>query len=159
VQFTQSTLSFGLTASLKIGKELTLSISSLSQNTSAWQYYTGLFASTPIVDSNGVQVASPTAFQVNPITDIWDSLSIWNANDLRTSLFKLKSLSVAVARDLDDWTLSAQVSTSPLYNPTGNTYNLDTKISIVLAWKDISALKSTVNYDSNPVAPLTSITY
>jgi hypothetical protein len=159
VQFTQSTLSFGLTASLKIGKKFTLSISSLSQNTSAWQYYTGLFASTPIVDSSGVQVASPTAFQVNPLTDIWDSLSIWNADDLRRSLFKLKSLSVAVARDLDDWTLSAQVSTSPLYNPTGNTYNLDTKISIVLAWKDISAVKSTVNYDSNPVAPLTSITY
>jgi lipopolysaccharide assembly outer membrane protein LptD (OstA) len=159
VQFTQSTLSFGLTASLKIGHELTVSISSLSQNTSAWQYYTGLFASTPIVDSSGAQVASPTAFQVSPLADIWDSLSIWNADDLRKSLFKLKSLSVAVVRDLEDWTLSAQVSTSPLYNPTGNTYNLDTKISIILAWKDISAVKSTINYDSNPISPLTSITY
>ena len=158
VQFTQSTLSFGLTASLKIGHELTVSISSLSQNTSAWQYYTGLFASTPIIDS-GAQVASPTAFQVSPLADIWDSLSIWNADDLRKSLFKLKSLSIAVARDLEDWTLSAQVSTSPLYNPAGNTYNLDTKISIILAWKDISAVKSTINYDSNPIAPLTSITY
>jgi len=152
VRFSESTLTFSLSASIKIGSELNVTFASVSQNSQAWRYYAGLF------DSQLSQAGlSSATYQINPITDIWQSLSIWDPNSLANTLFKLKSLSVTLARDLEDWTLSATVSTTPYY--TGTTYTLDTKISIILAWKDMSAIQSTINYDSNPVAPATSITY
>ena len=161
VRFSESSLTFGLTASLKIGDILNLSLSSSSENDSAWQYYAGLFSSqiSQVRSSTGALGGLNAAdYQVNPLADIWDGLSVWNPDALKRSLFKLKSLSFTIAHDLQDWTLSGTVSTSPLLLTT-NTYTLDTKISILLAWKDMSQIKSTINYDNNPIPPLTSITY
>ena len=44
--------------------------------------------------------------------------------------FKLQSLSVAIAQDLHDWTLSLTASTTPVFNTTENAYHLNTAISI-----------------------------
>ena len=159
VRFTESSLSFGLTASLKVGDELSLSISSLSQNSSVWRYYSGLFSSTPIYLNNGPNSSyvSPSAYQRDPLKDIWDSLSIWDQKALANSLFKLKSLSFSAARDLHDWTLTVGATTTPIYN--GSTYKLNTALSILIAWKDLSEIKSTITYNSTPVPPATSLTY
>ena len=153
VRFSESTLTFGLTASLKISDQLNLSVSASSQNAVAWKYYPGLFSSQ--LSQAGLSASTQ---QISPITDIWESLSIWDHDALLRTQFKLKSLSFTIARDLHDWTLSGTVSTSPLLLST-NTYTLETKISILLAWKDLSQIKSTIGYDSNAIAPLTSITY
>ena len=148
VRFSEANLVFGLTASIKVGDKTSVSVSSQSQNSAVWRYYSDLFAKQ--LESGGF---SAQGFHVDPLTDIWNSLMIWDNATLRKSLFKLRSLSVRAARDLHDWTLSAEVSTKPLYDASSRIYSLDTSISVLLAWKDISDIKSTVKKDS------TGITY
>jgi hypothetical protein len=145
LRFTESNLSFGLNASLKVGDELNLSISSQSANASAWHYYPRLFAS----QLASIDLArSADDYFVNPLVDIAESLAIWDGAALRKSLFKLKSLSFKASRDLHDWTLSAEVSTKPLYDSALKNYTLDTSFTILLAWKDIPDIKSTIKKDS-----------
>ena len=158
VRFSESTLSFSLSASIKIGGELNVTFASLSADFLGL----GILRRTVLLDSHSritmaIRWPRHRIISKDPLTDIWHSLSIWDQNALKQSTFKLKSLSVTLARDLEDWTLSATVSTTPYF--TGTSYTLDTKISIILAWKDMSAIQSTINYDSNPIAPATSITY
>jgi hypothetical protein len=147
VRFSDSTLIFGLTASVKVSDQFSLTFSSQSQNSAAWRYYAGAFSSQ--LSSGGF---SAQTFQVNPLTDILDSLMIWDSDKLQTSLFKLKSLSIKAVRDLHDWTLSVEVSTMPLYNAISNNYSLDTSISVVLAWKDIQNIKTTITKDSTGIS-------
>ncbi|MGA2547576.1 MAG: hypothetical protein ABSF43_13565 [Rectinemataceae bacterium] len=147
VRFSESTLTFGLTASVKVSDQFSLTFSSQSQNSAAWRYYPDLFGSQ--LASGGFSAES---FRVNPVTDILDSLMIWDSDKLRTSLFKLKSLSIKAVRDLHDWTLSAEISTMPLYNAISNNYTLDTSISVVLAWKDIQNIKTTITKDSTGIS-------
>jgi len=141
LRFTESTLSFQLTASVNMADKFSLSVSSQSQNSAAWRYYAWAFASP--LESAGI---SKESVQVNPLTDIWEALSIWDEASLHKSLFKLKGLSFRAAQDLHDWTLSAEVSTAPLYKDLK--YSLNTTFTILLAWKDIQTLKSTVKKDS-----------
>jgi hypothetical protein len=143
VRFSESTLVFGLSASIKVGDKLSLSLSSQSQNSSAWRYYADLFG--PQLASGGFAAAD---FRKSPLQDILDSLAIWDNDKLRKSLFKLKSLSVKAVRDLHDWTLSAEVSTSPLYDSSSKSYTLNTSFTILLAWKDIQDIKTTVKKDT-----------
>jgi lipopolysaccharide assembly outer membrane protein LptD (OstA) len=148
VKFSESTLSFGLTTSVKIDDSFSLSFSSQSQNSSVWRYYAGLFESQ--LAGGGL---SADYYRINPLADIWNSLSIWDKDSLYNGNFKLKSLSVKAVQDLHDWTLTVDVSTSPLYDTTLKSYKLNTSFSILLAWKDIEAIKTTVKKDS------TGITY
>ncbi len=143
VRFSESSLSFGLTASFKVGDQLTLSFASVSQNSSAWRYYAGLFGSQ--LASGGF---SADSFQKSPLTDVWEALQVWDGATLRDSLFKLKSLSVKASRDLHDWTLSAEVATAPLYDSTSKSYSLNTTFTFLLAWKDIQDIKTTVKKDT-----------
>jgi hypothetical protein len=149
VRFTDSTLGANLSASFKATDSLTFTFSSQSLNSAAWRYFPGLFKNE-LAEIGRV----PADYAVNPLADIWDSLSVWNGDTLRQSLFKLKSLSLKAAQDLHDWTLSAEVSTTPLYNATSQTYSLDTTFSILLAWKDVPDIKTTVTKASG-----TGLTY
>ena len=148
VRFSESTLTFGLTATVKVGDAFSLSLTSQSQNAAVWRYYSDIFSSQ--LESGGFSAQS---YRINPLTDILDSLAIWDSATLRKSLFKLKSLSLRAARDLHDWTLSADISTRPLYDASSRFYSLDTSISILLAWKDIKEITTTVKKAS------TGITY
>jgi hypothetical protein len=149
VRFTESSLGLNLNASFKVGNALSFTLSSQSLNSSAWRYYPGLF-----VGELAGAGYTPAEFQVNPLSDIWNSLSIWDGDALRKSLFKLKSLSLKAAQDLHDWTLSAEISTAPLYNATLQSYSLDTSFSILIAWKDVPDIKTTVTRTTS-----TGITY
>ena len=141
VYFSESTLAFNLSTSLKLDDKLTLTFSSSSLNSEAWRYYAGLFGNELSTINSNYTAAQ---FQVNPLEDIWNSLKIWDTNALTQSLFKLKSLSFTAAQDLHDWTLSAQVSTAPLYNSTTSTYSLDTTFTILIKWKDMSDIKTNI---------------
>jgi hypothetical protein len=138
-----SSLRVELSASLKVSDKLSLTLSSQSQNSSLWRYYADLFA--PQLEGGGFSVA---ASRVNPLEDLWNSIKVWDSAALRKGLFKLKGLSFDAAIDLHDWTLTANVSTKPLYDTTNRTYTLDTSFSVLLAWKDIQAIKTTVKKDS-----------
>jgi lipopolysaccharide assembly outer membrane protein LptD (OstA) len=142
IRFTESNLGFNLNASLKVDDKLSLTFSSQSLNSAAWRYFPGLFSDQLPAGR------TPSDYRVNPIIDIWNSLSLWDASALRNSLFKLKSLSLTAVQNLHDWTLSAQISTTPLLNATDRTYSLDTSFTILLAWKDIPNIKTTVTKTS-----------
>ena len=138
-----------LNAAFKVSNTLSLAFSSQSLNSAAWRYYPGFF-SGELAELG----KTPEDYYVNPLTDIWNSLSIWNKATLGESLFKLKSLSLKAAQDLHDWTLSAEISTSPLYNATSQSYSLDTSISVLLAWKDVPDINTTIKKTTS-----TGITY
>jgi hypothetical protein len=176
VECSQASLTFGLTASLKIGNQFSLSITSQSSDIAVWRYYAFLFPNETgqvpytYTDKTGTtQTAydtisfNPSDYQIsNPLQDLWDSLSFWDTSALTRGNFKLSSLSVAIAQDLRDWTLSLTASTTPVFNSTDNTYHLDTSISINLAWKDLAAMKSAVAYNSYPTPttpPTPNLTY
>jgi len=143
VRFTDSSLSIGLNATYRVNSTLSLTLASLSINSEAWRYFPGAFKKD--LDAIG---ANPEDYQVNPLTDLWDSLSIWDREAQERSLIKLKSLSLKAAQDLHDWTLSAEISTKPLYNATDRTYSLDTTFSILLSWKDIPDISTTITKET-----------
>lgn len=153
VKFSNSSLSFGLNSSVKLGDALTLSLSSNSVNSAAWRYYPGLFASQ--LESINID---PSQYYVNFFADVWNGLKIWDKKSLLDALFKLKSLSLKVTRDLHDWTLTGEVSTAPLLH-TDKTYSLEATISILLQWKDIPAIKTNVKRTPTTVTDAPTLSY
>jgi len=139
IRFTESNLDIKLNATYKMSDTLSFTLSSDSLNSSAWRYFPWVFKK----DLAKIGQA-PSDYQVNPLTDIWNSLRVWDKKSQTESLIKLKSLSLKASQDLHDWTLSAEVSTKPLYDATLRSYSLDTTFSILLAWKDIPDIKTTI---------------
>lgn len=144
LRFSESTLTLGLTASLKVSKLIELSFSSQSQNSAAWRYYPELFSSSTTLSN------WPDAYKRSFFEDVVDSLSVWDTDALHRGLFKLKSLSFKMTHDLHDWDLSVEMSVSPLLKTTPTKrYVLDPELSILLKWRDISAIKTEATYDSD----------
>ncbi|MCE1196826.1 hypothetical protein LWX53_10055, partial [bacterium] len=91
-----------------------------------------------------------TAIARDFFADLADSLSIWDATKLKSSLFKLQSLSLKLAQDLHDWNLEASLGMSPvLVTPDSGRpyYQLDFSFSIGVAWKDIPEIKTSLAYE------------
>lgn len=142
LRFSESSLSLGVTASLKVAKALELSLSSQSQSSSAWRYYPELFSAPSTLSG------WPEAYRKPFLADLWESVSIWDADALRRSLFKLKSLSLKVSHDLHDWDLSAELSAKPLLKTAERKYVLDPSFTILLVWRDLAEIKTKALYDT-----------
>jgi hypothetical protein len=142
LQFSDSVLGLTLGLTLKINDFLDLSFSSISQNASAWRYCPWLF---PAV----YDIGDPSAWFKNPVTDIADSFAFWDKALRTASLFKLKSLSVSLVHDLHDWDLSFTLSASPVLDTTAKAYSLDSTFTILLRWKDLQQIKSTLTKSSS----------
>jgi hypothetical protein len=139
VRFSESSLGFTLSSTVKLGDGLSLSFSSYSLNSKAWRYYSGLFSG--VLDQLGLSITT-----VNLFTDIYNSLAIWDTQLLTEGNFKLKSLSFTFAQDLHDWTLSAQVAASPVLDTTSAPYfyKIDPTFTLLLTWKDLSDIKTKI---------------
>lgn len=142
IKFTESSMgaSFGL--SLTSNKGTSLSFKSESLNKAAWRYWPGLF---PVTDS-----LDPNDYYKNIFEDLADSLAIWDSSRLKQGLFKLKTLSLSLSQDLHDWNLEAKLGMDPLLvTPDSGRpyYQLDFSFSILVTWKDLPELKSSVAYD------------
>ncbi len=144
LRFSESTISFGLSYSLKVSGFLELSVSSLSQNAAAWRYWPSLF---PAVR----EIGDPAAYAKNPFVDIWQSLSFWDPAARRQSLFKLKSLSFKAVHDLHDWDLTLEATAAPRLDTTVSpyVYVFDTKLSLLLAWRDMPEIKANVKRETS----------
>lgn len=141
VRFTESAIALGNDFSITSADGTSLSLASSSANKSAWRYWPDFFPDYPGFD--------PSDYSRNLVSDLADSLSIWNSTALKRSLFKLQSLSIKLAQDLHDWTLDATLGMSPvLVTPdTGRPYyELDFSFTLAVAWKDIPELKSRLSY-------------
>ncbi len=146
LEFSNSTLTFGLTLGLKIRDILDLAFSIQSQNTAFWRYYPQLFPEVNDPDIGGADL-----WRRNIVQDLLDSLSVWNTAALQRSLFKLKTLSFKMLHDLEDWTVSLEASVSPILSTDMTNYILETSISFLVTWKDLSMVKSDVEYDSQGI--------
>ncbi len=142
LRFSESTISFGLTLSLKLSSFLDLSFSSVSQNRSAWRYWPWLF---PAVSTIG----DPNDYFRNPLEDIANSFAFGSASLREASLFKLKSLSVRLNHDLHDWDLSFELTTTPTLDSTAKAYYLLTTFSLLLKWRDMPEIKSSLGKDAS----------
>jgi len=139
VRFTESVLSASLDFSLTSEKGTSLSFQSVSANKSAWRYWPAFFST-----SSGF---NPNDYYRDFLTDIANSLCIWDAAKLKSSLFKLQSLGLKLSQDLDDWNLAASLGMSPvLVTPDSGRpyYQLDFSFSLSVAWKDIPEIKTSV---------------
>lgn len=142
VRFTESTLGAAVSLSLTSAQGTSLSFSSTSANKSAWRYWTSLFPSTGSFN--------PADYARDFFSDLADSLSIWDTTKLKSSLFKLQSLSLKLAQDLHDWNLEASLGMSPvLVTPDSGRpyYQLDFSFSIGVTWKDIPEIKTSLAYE------------
>jgi hypothetical protein len=144
IQFSNSTFTFGLTLGYKIRNILDMAFSIQSQNTAFWRYYPQLF---PAIDD----VGGADLWRRNIVQDLIDSMSIWNTAALQRGLFKLKTLSFTLLHDLEDWTLSLTASVSPILSSDMRNYVLDTSVAFLVTWKDLSMVKSNVQYDSQGI--------
>lgn len=142
LRFSESTISFGLTLSLKLTSFLDLSFSSVSQNRSAWRYWPWLF---PAVYTIG----DPNAYFRNPLEDIGNSFAFGNTALREASLFKLKSLSVKLSHDLHDWDLSFELAATPTLDSTAKAYYLLTTFSLLVKWRDMPEIKSSLGKDAS----------
>jgi lipopolysaccharide assembly outer membrane protein LptD (OstA) len=136
LRFSESSITFGLTTSLKVSKFVDLSFSLSSQNSSAWRYYPELFNTS----------ADLSRWKRNLLTDIWDSLSVWDTSALEDGLFKLKSLSFKMSHDLHDWDLSVDLTMTPELKSELKKYVIEPTLTILLAWRDISEIKTKATY-------------
>jgi len=141
VRFTESILSASLDLSLTSEMGTSLSFQSVSSNKSAWRYWPAFFPSDNTIN--------PNDYYRNFLTDLAESLSIWDTSKLKNSLFKLQSLSLKLSQDLHDWNLAASLGMSPvLVTPdTGRPYyQLDFSFSLSVTWKDIPEIKTSLSY-------------
>jgi hypothetical protein len=142
VRFTESTIGAGIDLSLTSPQGTSLSFTSSSANKSAWRYWPSLFPATSSFN--------PNDYYRNFFSDLVASLSIWDTAKLKSSLFKLQSLSLKLSQDLHDWNLQASLAMDPvLVTPDSGRpyYQLDVSFSLSVQWKDIPELKTSVAYE------------
>lgn len=73
------------------------------------------------------------------VFDIFRGINILDVNDMKTSNFKMSSLSVGIVHDMGDWDLKFDFDGN--FELNGNEYKFAPRYSIVLKWKVIPELK------------------
>ncbi|HUX36280.1 MAG TPA: hypothetical protein VMV44_00135 [Rectinemataceae bacterium] len=145
LRFSDSVINLGLSLDLKLGSGFSLSFSSQSQNRNAWRYWPQFFS----IPTN---IGTADQLRINPLTDILNSLSVFDSTALTKGNFKLKSLSFKLSQDLEDWTLAATGTATPTLDSTGSYWYINPSFSLTVAWKDISAIKSAIVYQNNALS-------
>jgi len=141
IKFTESSLSTALGFTVTSSSGTSLSFKTESLNKASWRYWPGIFPASTGFD--------PKDYYKNIFTDLGDSLAVWDTSRLYKGMFKLKSLALSLSQDLHDWNLEAKLGMDPLLvtPSTGRPYyKLDFSFSILVTWKDIPELKSSVAY-------------
>ncbi|MCE5257188.1 MAG: hypothetical protein LLF89_10140, partial [Spirochaetaceae bacterium] len=142
IKFTESSMGASFDLSLTSRQGTSLSFTSQSLNKAAWRYWPGIFPSS--------EEFNPNDYYKSIFEDLADSLAIWDTSRLKKGLFKLKSLGLSLSQDLHDWNLEAKLGMDPiLVTPDSGRpyYQLDFSFSILVTWKDLPELKSSIAYD------------
>jgi len=143
IQSTNSTFGANLGFSIKNSTGLSFNFTLSSVNSSFWRYYASLLPKSDDFD--------PEHYSKNFFLDLWDSMSIWDMNKLKNTLFKLQSLKVGLSMDAHDWVLSANIEAGPELVTASSTqplphYEMEVAFNLAVTWKDIPAIKGSINY-------------
>ena len=82
--------------------------------------------------------------------DLLDSFRFDDKEKRESSAFKMKTVSLSVTHDLDDWDLNFSMSVSPtLISETDGTksYDFSPEISLSIAWRPLSSMKTELKYE------------
>lgn len=139
LKYTNSSLGFTMSYTLSIYKELDLSFSVESRNAMIYRYLVGI-PGFP----NDLGFAPR-----DPFLDLLWSFNFFNDADRAKSFFKLRSVSIKVARRYEDWTLSLSYSGKPqLQDLAGvKSYTFASEFSFAVAWAPIKEVSRTVVSD------------
>ena len=120
---------------------LDLTLSGTSQNSSVWRYAPSWFGMSEV---DGV-----TFEPINFLDDLVNSISIWDKSALRRALFKIKGLSIKATHHMKDWDLVFEYKGEPDLNTSNSpyTYEFVSSFSLVLTWKAIPQITSSVIKD------------
>ena len=127
----------------KLHRFLDLQVSEGVTNKAAFRYFPFL------ANSFGDGVVS----QVNPLADIFDSLSFWNQAALHRTNFKMTNLTVALVHYLDDWQIKLGYTGSPQLVTTGSVsqYQWIGTLNLLVQWNPIPELKTQLQWDQNGI--------
>jgi len=141
-QISQMPLSITFSLQYKLFRFVDLQVSESLINRSVFRYFPAL------VDSFGID--SLTA--VNPITDLIDSLSVWDDAALRRGGFKMSTLNVGLVHYLSDWQIKLDYSGSPqLSTGTNRRFQWSGTLSLLVQWYPVPELKTQLNWDRTGV--------
>ncbi len=132
---TNSYFKFVPSLTFKINNYLNVTFSSESKNSSIYRYF------SKYTDSN-INLSGET----NPIKDLINSFRFDDVNKRKASGYKIKSLSIAVTHDLDDWDLSSEFTIKPrLLTEDGiKSYDYSPYFTISVSWRPMSSMKTEV---------------
>jgi lipopolysaccharide assembly outer membrane protein LptD (OstA) len=124
----------------KLSRFLDLQVAEGVTNQAVFRYFPFL------VNSLGPGVVS----EVNPLQDLWDSLSFWDQAALRRTNFKMTNLTVGLVHYLDDWQIKLDYTGSPQLTTTGvSQYQWVSTLTLLVQWNPLPELKKQLIWDQN----------
>jgi hypothetical protein len=138
-QYSNMPLTLTYSVNYKLARFLDFQISEGISNKTAYRYFPAL------VDSFG----PGTLTAVNPLADLWDSISVWDQAALHRTMFKMTNLSVSLVHYLDDWQVSLNYSGSPQLNAAGTQWNWVGTLNLVVQWIPVPELKTQIQVDKD----------
>jgi hypothetical protein len=138
-QYSNMPMTLTYSVNYKLARFLDFQISEGITNKTAYRYFPAL------VDSFG----SGTISTVNPLADLWDSVSVWDQTALHRTMFKMTNLSLSLVHYLDDWQVSLNYSGAPQLNTAGTQWNWVGTLNLVVQWIPVPELKTQVQVDKD----------
>lgn len=138
---TESSLTFDLTANLKIKEFLDFSITHTANNRRIYRYW------KPWLDDLG---SIADGLYVNPFEDLLKSFDFANEKNRKDSAFKAGTFTIKATQYMKDWTLTTSFSGTPEVvgtTPANKRYQWSTNFSLQLAWLPIPEIKAKTDVD------------
>jgi hypothetical protein len=150
-QYSEMPMTLNYTVIYKLARFVDLQVTEGVVNTTAYRYFPF------ITDSFGPGAVAT----VNPLTDLWDSVSVWDQAALQRTGFKMTQLTVSLVHYLDDWQVSVNYTGSPqLIGTTNPTYQWQGTLTLLVQWYPLPELKTQLQVDpyGNLTSPKTNTT-
>lgn len=140
-QYSSMPLNLNYTVNYKLHRFLDLQIAEGISNKTAYRYFPAL------TESFGPGLIS----SLNPLVDLWDSISFWDQAALRRTSFKMTNLSVALVHYLDDWQVKLDYSGSPQLKGTGlsQQFQWSGTLTLLVQWYPVPELKTQMQWDKD----------
>jgi hypothetical protein len=149
VEYTSSVLSFEASLRLFFPRLLLVELSSNSNNTQMYRYFTPYNAALGLPDRN-------------IISDLFSSFNFFSRQDRQSSPFNLQSCAVDLYHDLGDWMLRVNYRWQPRV-VTGDDgqaeFELLNSLSVYLQWLPITELKNEIEITSASGEPKVFVDY
>lgn len=137
-RFTQSRMSFDVSATIDLHEIFRLEFSSKSANEVLYAYFP-TYAKQVGIDHR------------SPVEDIVNGFRFWDSDRRRESNFNISDLRVKAIYRMGDWDLNAEYSAKPVLGDDLLAWKWENRLAIELVWKPISELSTEVTIDDDGI--------